>query len=86
MSKSIEEAIRVVRDPKSTLFECVEAVDFLVQANETQPEHLLECLNRRGLCAETAAIRLHALTHRPHANGFILDHDDWANYLRNTGV
>jgi len=83
---SIEEAIETIRNPNSTFVEQVNAADTLAQSPDTPLEYLLECLRRKGLPAETAAMRLYIKTKRPQIppdiTGFVSDYDDWRSYLR----
>lgn len=83
---SVEEAIKTIRDPNATFVECVKAAEVLAQSSNAPLEYLLECLKRKGLCAETAAIRLYTRTKRPRSSetieGVVLDYDNWFAYLR----
>lgn len=80
-----DEAISVIRDAKSTFEKCVEAAGVLTQSESTPLNYLVECLKRRGLPAEIAAMRLYKITNRPGPKTpyeFIADHDDWAAYVK----
>jgi hypothetical protein len=80
-----DEAIAIITNPKSTLIESLEAVNSLTETDETPLFYLVECLKRKGHCAELAAMKLYKRTNRPRggtAEDVILDYDDWLNYLR----
>lgn len=79
-----EQALEIIRDTNSDFNKCVEASGVLAESDSTPLEHLLECLKRRGLCAEIAAMKLYKRTKRPSPtspNEFILDWENWSNYL-----
>ena len=55
---------------------------------ETPLESFIECLNRKGLPAEIAAMKLYKRTKRPGPQSildFITDPADWEKYLKQTG-
>jgi len=81
-----EEAIAIIRNPESPFEECIKAADCFIISKETPLGYLVECLKRKGLCAEIAATNLYARTKRPRVDktirGVSLDPTDWTNYLR----
>jgi len=83
---TIEEAIAIIREPNSSFEECVKAADCFIISKETPLAYLVECLKRKGLCAEIAATNLYARTKRPRVDktirGVSLDPTDWTMYLK----
>lgn len=82
---SLEEAKRIIRDSGLKWNRCVEAAAIITSSNESSYDDLRACLRIRGLPAEYAAFALYVCTHRPKKDdrieSFILDHDDWRQYL-----
>jgi hypothetical protein len=81
---STEEAIKTIRDLDSTFDECVKAAGVLADSPTTPIRMLVECLKRRGLPAEIAAMKLYVRTNRPKPKSpseFIANYEDWLNYL-----
>jgi len=80
-----EIAIAVIRNPDSTFEKCVDAAGVLAESEATPLDYLVECLKRRGLPAEIAAMKLYQRTKRlkpKSSHEFISNHDDWLNYVR----
>ena len=83
---TIEEAIAIIRNPQSSFEDCIKAADCFVVSKETPLIYLVECLKRKGLCAEIAATNLYARTKRPRPDktihGICFDPEGWTNYLK----
>jgi hypothetical protein len=83
------EAIETIREPNSTFGKYVEAAGILAETESTPLDFLVECLFRKGLPAEIAAMKLYIRTNRsrPKTPGdFISDPENWKNYLKELGI
>lgn len=84
--ESIEDAKSVIANDAATFPEWVTAAGVLSSNRNSRLEDLLACLKRRGLPAEIAGTALYVRTKRPQnppdITGFVSDHEDWQNYLR----
>jgi len=83
---SLEEARQIIRDTSLPWRQHVQAVHVITTQPEPSVNDFLACLKIRGVPAEWAACTLYLITHRPRSDSsvssFVLDHDDWAKFLR----
>jgi hypothetical protein len=83
---TLSEAKQVIRNDSSEFSEWVFAAGVLTSSQESSLDDLLACLKRRGLPSEMAATALYVRTKRPRRDdsisSIVLDHDDWAEYIR----
>jgi hypothetical protein len=83
---TLEEAKQAIRNDSSSFSDWVFAAGVLTSSQESSLEDLLACLRRTGLPSEMAATTLYVRTKRPRQDdsihSIVLDHDDWAAYIR----
>ncbi len=86
---TIDAARATLKDDDARFVRWCEASFALCEAVESDYEDWLLCLSRRGLPAETAAIKLYNRTKRPRLDesieSFCMDADDWREFLRAKG-
>ena len=86
---TLEEARAFLEDDDAPFVRWCEAAGILSSSKDCTFEDLLLCLTRRGLPAELGACTLYVRTKRPRENdsigSFIMDTDNWKNYLKKEG-
>jgi hypothetical protein len=83
-----EQARMVIRDEKSSFFDCAIAGALIAGEKTSSFEDLLLCLQRGGQAASAAACALYVRSKRPAPKSpgeFVLDANNWLDYLKQTG-
>ena len=83
---TLQEAKQAIRNDAGGFSEWVYAAGVITSSPESSFDDLLACLKRRGLPSEMAATTLYVRTKRPRQDdsihSIVLDHDDWAEWLK----
>jgi len=86
---TFEQAKQVIRNEKSSFMDCAIAGAIISDEKNSTYEDLLQCLRRGGQAASAAACALYVRSKRPTPKSpleFILDADNWTNYLKQAGL
>jgi hypothetical protein len=86
---NLDEAKLVIRSTNAEWVRLVEAAGIITDSRKSSFEDLLECVKRKGLCAELAVCALYVRTARPRRDdsvqSVVLDANDWEHYLKQAG-
>lgn len=87
---NLDEAKKIIRDDSKQFSDWVLAAAVLTSSTQSSLDDLVACLKRTGLPCEMAATTLYVRTKRPRQDetiaSIILDHDNWAAYIKNHSV
>lgn len=87
---TLAQAKHLIADDEAKFQDWVHATAVITSSPESSFEDIIECLKRRGLPAEMAATALYSRTKRERAAGsieaFIVDADDWKDYIKQSGL